>query len=99
MLLWDDRCLRKKVTLAAKPKGEAEEAMMSQQSKKELLEVVRERYVTAKRKEKKRILDELVAATGYHLKHAIRVLRQAGGKDDFESGDAKRFIKGKLWLR
>lgn len=49
--------------------------MMSHRSKKELLEVIRPRYLKATRKEKKQILDEFIAATGYHRKYAIRVLK------------------------
>ena len=49
--------------------------MMSHLSKKELLEVIRPRYLKATRKEKKQILDEFIAATGYHRKYAIRVLK------------------------
>src|SRR5271157_382993 len=69
---------------------------LSQQSKKELLEVVRERYVTAKRKEKQRILDELVAATGYHRKYAIRVLRHAGGKGLIRKRGRKKVYQGEV---
>ena len=49
--------------------------MMSHLSKKELLEIIRPRYLKATRKEKKQILDEFIAATGYHRKYAIRVLK------------------------
>jgi len=49
--------------------------MMSHLSKKELLEVIRPRYLKATKKEKKQILDEFIAATGYHRKYAIRVLK------------------------
>ena len=49
--------------------------MMSLKSKRELLEVVRPRYLKASRAEKQKILDEFTSATGYHRKHAIRVLR------------------------
>ena len=49
--------------------------MMSHLSKKELLEVIRPRYLKATRKEKRQILDEFIAATGYHRKYAIRVLK------------------------
>jgi hypothetical protein len=45
----------------------------------ELLEVVRERYGTARPAERRLILDEFVAVSGYHRKHAIRLLRQPGG--------------------
>jgi hypothetical protein len=34
----------------------------------------RERYVKATRKEKGRILDEVIAVTGYHRKAAVRLL-------------------------
>ncbi len=49
--------------------------MMSRKSKNELLEVVRPRYLKASKFEKQKILDELTSATGYHRKHAIRVLK------------------------
>jgi hypothetical protein len=49
--------------------------MMSLNSKQELLEVVRPRYLKASKEEKQKILDELTCATGYHRKHAIRVLK------------------------
>jgi hypothetical protein len=45
----------------------------------ELLEVVRERYASARPAERRLILDEFVAVSGYHRKHAIRLLRQPGG--------------------
>src|SRR5215207_2946548 len=48
---------------------------MSRKSKNELLEVVRPRYLKASKIEKQKILDELTSATGYHRKHAIRVLK------------------------
>ena len=50
--------------------------MMSQHSKRELVESIRPRYLKADRGEKKRILDEFVATTQYHRKHAIRLLRR-----------------------
>lgn len=48
--------------------------MMSQRSKKELLEAIRPRYLKSNKANKERILDEFVEATGYHRKYAIRVL-------------------------
>jgi hypothetical protein len=41
----------------------------------ELLAAVSERYRASVRAEKSRIVDEFAAATGYHRKHAMRVLR------------------------
>jgi hypothetical protein len=52
-----------------------EENMMSQRSKKELSEEIYPRYLKAKKAEKKRILDEFIAATSYHRKYAIRILK------------------------
>ena len=48
--------------------------MMSHTSKRELLRVVRPRYTLSNRTAKQQILDEFVAATGYHRKYAIHVL-------------------------
>jgi hypothetical protein len=47
-----------------------------QQSKHELAAALQGRYVKAGRKEKGQILDEFVAATGYHRKWAVGLLRQ-----------------------
>lgn len=49
---------------------------MSQQSKRELVERLRHRYLHARRSEKTKILDEFVAVTGFHRKQAIRRLNQ-----------------------
>ena len=49
--------------------------MMSLKSKHELMEVVRPRYLKASKLEKQKMLDEFASATGYHRKHAIRVLK------------------------
>ena len=49
--------------------------MMSLKSKRELLEVVRPRYLKANKVEKQKMLDEFTSITGYHRKHAIRVLK------------------------
>ena len=50
--------------------------VMSKNSKDELTKRIHARYLRASRAEKTSILDEFVAATGYHRKHAIRKLRQ-----------------------
>jgi len=48
--------------------------MMSQTSKRELVAELRPRYTLGNRTAKRRILDELVAVTGYHRKYAIQLL-------------------------
>ena len=40
----------------------------------ELLDAVGDRYRMAERRQRSKILDEFVAVTGYHRKHAIRLL-------------------------
>jgi hypothetical protein len=52
--------------------------MMSRKDKRELLGVVRPRYLKANRLEKQIMLDEFTSGTGYHRKHAIRVLKNQG---------------------
>jgi hypothetical protein len=42
-----------------------------------LVATIRDRYQAAARRDKQRILDEFVALTGYHRKHAVRVLGSA----------------------
>jgi len=49
--------------------------MMSLKSKNELVEVMRPRYLKARKVEKQKMLDEFTSVTGYHRKHAIRVLK------------------------
>jgi hypothetical protein len=49
--------------------------MMSHRSKRELIETVHPRYLKSSKIEKQQILDEFIAITGYHRKHAIRVLK------------------------
>ena len=43
-------------------------------TRNEIVSAIRDRYSGATRPEKSRILDEFSALTGYHRKHAIRVL-------------------------
>lgn len=47
---------------------------ISMATRKELLGAVITRYGMASSKEKARILEEFTAVTGYHRKHAIRLL-------------------------
>ena len=50
---------------------------ISMTARSELANAVIERYRTARRADKTQILDEFVAITGHHRKHAIRVLSKA----------------------
>jgi len=48
-------------------------------TRSELVQAISERYPAAGAAEKGQILDEFVAVTGYHRKHAIRLLRPGAG--------------------
>jgi hypothetical protein len=50
---------------------------ISKETRQELTDAMRQRYSDASRLEKARILDEFVQLTGYHRKHAIRVLNSS----------------------
>jgi hypothetical protein len=56
---------------------------VSMATRAELVEAVGERYRSVDRTNKGRVLDEFVAVTGFHRKHAMRLLRakQPGKKD------------------
>jgi hypothetical protein len=53
---------------------------MSMAARLELLEAVSTWYCSAPRSERSRILDEFAAVTGYHRKHAIRLLSSGGDR-------------------
>jgi hypothetical protein len=52
---------------------------VSMATRDELVAAVAERYARSDRLERGRILDEFVAVTGHHRKHATRLLRGGGG--------------------
>jgi hypothetical protein len=54
------------------------EPKISKQTKSELLELLRQRYLQATKPDKGKILDEFVALAGCHRKHAIRLLTANG---------------------
>ena len=64
---------------------------MSLKSKRELLEVVRPRYLKASKFEKQKILDEFTSATGYHRKHAIRVMKNQVQGQNHLKGKTKTY--------
>lgn len=47
---------------------------ISMNTRKELVDALRNRYRDSSKKDKARILDEFVSMSGYHRKHAIRIL-------------------------
>ena len=49
---------------------------VSMATREELVSATSSRYLASERGEKKRILDEFVAVTGFHRKHAMRLLRR-----------------------
>lgn len=60
---------------------------ISMAGRTELLEAVSTRYSGTRRLERSRIPDELVAVTGYHRKHAIRLLSGWGKREKDEQHD------------
>jgi hypothetical protein len=65
--------------------------MMSLKSKRELLEVVRPRYLKASKVEKQKMLDEFTCATGYDRKYAIRALRNQVQVQNHLKGKTKTY--------
>jgi hypothetical protein len=57
---------------------------VSMATRNELVEAIAARYARSDRAEKARILDEFVAVTNFHRKHAMRLLR--GGASAGRSG-------------
>src|ERR1700720_4591780 len=57
---------------------------ISMSTRDELVVALSGRYVSSKRKERGRIVDEFVVVSGLHRKHAMRLLR--AGRSDRRSG-------------
>ena len=70
--------------------------MMSQRSKQEYLQAIRPRYKNASKAQKKQILDEFVATTGYHRKHAIRVLAHGPIRRPKRKRGRKKLYQGEV---
>jgi len=70
--------------------------MMSQRSKRELLERIRPRYLKAAKKEKQTILNEFVATTGYHRKYANRLLKQGASRKRAKPKGRKKIYQGEV---
>jgi hypothetical protein len=73
-----------------------EENMMSQRSKRELLEQIRPRYLRAKKSKKEIMLDEFVAATGYHRKYAIRLLKHGRPRRNNQKHGLPKVYQGEV---
>ncbi|HSU33682.1 MAG TPA: transposase family protein [Bryobacteraceae bacterium] len=56
--------------------GNSKGRQLSLATRRELIEAIANRYQSGTRSEKKKILDEFIEVTGFHRKHAIRVLRR-----------------------
>ena len=92
------------MTWAASPNrvGGARAGRITMGARREVLGAVAERYRSASRAEKGRILDELCATTGWHCKHTVRALsaRIAGRvANEGESRQRRRrgYDGGALW--
>ena len=70
--------------------------MMSQKSKRELIEAIRPRYLKANKVGKQHILDEFVASTGYHRKYAIRVLKHGPKAKGLKKPGRKKEYQGEV---
>jgi hypothetical protein len=63
-------------------KGNRIGRQLSLATRRELIAAIAARYESGTRIEKKKILDEFIEVTGFHRKHAIRVLRKAATPKD-----------------
>ena len=70
--------------------------MMSQRSKRELLEAIRPRYLKANKPGKTKMLDEFIAATGYHRKYAIRLLKNGPGPKGRKKKGRRKVYRGEV---
>jgi len=70
--------------------------MMSKRSKQELTGEVHPRYLKANKVEKQRILDEYTAATGYHRKYAIKLLKHGLKRKGYKKVGRKKIYQGEV---
>ncbi len=70
--------------------------MMSPLSKRELLESVQPRYLKAKKAEKQAMLDEFTAATGFHRKYALRLLKHGYPRQKGKSKGRRAIYRGEV---
>lgn len=70
--------------------------MMSQRSKRELFAEIQPRYLKASKAEKKKMLDEFTASTGYHRKYAIRILKHGYKRRPNKPRGRKAIYRGEV---
>jgi hypothetical protein len=70
--------------------------MMSQHSKREMIEAIRPRYLKAAKAGKAQILNELIATTGYHRKSAIRVLQHGSKPKGLKKPGRRKIYQGEV---
>jgi hypothetical protein len=70
--------------------------MMSQRSKREMIETIQPRYMRANKAGKEHILDEFVAVTGYHRKYAIRVLKHGPKPKGLKKAGRRKVYQGEV---
>ena len=69
---------------------------MTSTSKHELLEAIRPRYLKGDKSEKSRILDEFCAATKYHRKYAIRLLKHGPAAKKLKKTGRSKIYQGEV---
>lgn len=70
--------------------------MMTYRSKRELLEAIRPRYLKANKIGKQQVLDEFVAATGYHRKYANRLLKHGPPPKKLTKRGRRKIYQGEV---
>src|SRR5208283_172219 len=70
--------------------------MMTQRSKRELLESLQPRYWKAKKVEKQKMLDEFTAASGFHRKYALRLLKHGYRRRKGKPKGRKAIYRGEV---
>jgi len=70
--------------------------MMGHRSKREMVETIQPRYLKASKAGKQQILNELIATTGYHRKHAIRVLRHGFKPKGLKKAGRRKVYQGEV---
>lgn len=70
--------------------------MMSQRSKREMIEAIRPRYLKANKAGKAQILDEFIATTGYHRKYAIRILKHGAKPKRLKKAGRRKIYQGEV---